>query len=44
MAKRLYWEDVQVNDEIDPLSKVATTRMLVKWAGASGDFETLRFR
>jgi len=36
MTKQIYWEDVNVNDELPPLPKIATTRMLVKWAGASG--------
>ncbi len=43
MAKQLCWEDVEVNTEIPPLSKVATTVMLVKWAGASGDFNPLHY-
>jgi len=33
-----YWEDVRTGDELDPLPKVATTQMLVRFAGASGDF------
>ena len=41
MAKQLYWEDVEVDTEITPLSKVATRVMLVKWAGAWGDFNPL---
>ncbi len=43
MRKQLYWEDIEVNSEVTPLSKVATTRMLVKWAGASGDFNPLHY-
>jgi len=43
MAKQLYWEDVKESDEITPLLKIATTRMLVKWAGASGDFNPLHY-
>jgi len=43
MAKQLYWEDIKEGDEITPLSKIATTRMLVKWAGASGDFNPLHY-
>ena len=38
MAKQLYWDDVQVGGDVTPLTKIATTRMLVQWAGASGDF------
>ena len=43
MAKQLYWEDVEVGNEITPLPKVATTQMVVKWAGASGDFNPLHY-
>jgi hypothetical protein len=43
MAKQLYWEYVEVKGEVTPLPKVATTRMLVKWAGASGDFNPLHY-
>jgi hypothetical protein len=43
MAKQLYWEDVKVGTEMTPLAKVATTQMLVKWAGASGDFNPLHY-
>ncbi len=43
MAKQLFWEDVEVGSEVIPLSKVATTKMLVKWAGASGDFNPLHY-
>ncbi len=38
MTEKLYWEDVEVGTEITPLAKVATTQILVRWAGASGDF------
>ncbi len=43
MTKQLYWEDVKEGDEVTPLSKVGTTRMLVKYAGASGDFNPLHY-
>lgn len=43
MAKQLYYEDVEVGTEITPLPKIATTRMLVQWAGASGDFNPLHY-
>jgi hypothetical protein len=43
MAKQLYWEDVDVDSEVTPLAKVATTQMLVRWAGASGDFVPLHY-
>lgn len=43
MGKSLYWEDVEVGTEVTPLFKVATSQMLVKWAGASGDFNPLHY-
>lgn len=43
MAKQLYWEDVKVDDAVTTLPKIATSRMLVKWAGASGDFNPLHY-
>jgi hypothetical protein len=43
MVKQLYYDDVQVGDEITPLPKIATWRMLVQWAGASGDFNPLHY-
>jgi len=43
MAKQLYWEDVEVDSEVTPLPKVATSLMLVKWAGASGDMNPLHY-
>jgi len=43
MAKQLYWEDVEVDSEVTPLAKVASSQMLVKWAGASGDFNPLHY-
>jgi hypothetical protein len=43
LAAQLYWEDIDLGTELPPLSKVATTRMLVQWAGASGDFVPLHY-
>ncbi|TET40013.1 MAG: hypothetical protein E3J65_02370 [Dehalococcoidia bacterium] len=43
MKKQLYYEDVEVGSEVTPLAKIATTQMLVKWAGASGDFNPLHY-
>lgn len=43
MAKQLYWEDIEEGSEVTPLPKVATSMMLVKWAGASGDFNPLHY-
>ena len=43
MAKQIFWEDVAEGAEITPLSKIATSQMLVRWAGASGDFNPLHY-
>ena len=43
MVKKLYWDDIEVGSEVTPLSKIATRLMLVKWAGASGDFNPLHY-
>jgi hypothetical protein len=43
MAKQLYYENVEVGADVTPLAKIATTRMLVQWAGASGDFNPLHY-
>jgi hypothetical protein len=43
MAKQLYFENVEVGSEVTPLKKIATTRMLVQWAGSSGDFNPLHY-
>ena len=43
MSKQAYWENIEEGDEVTPLVKIATTQMLVKWAGASGDFNPLHY-
>ncbi len=43
MAKQLYWEDVADGSELTPIPKIATTQMLVKWAGASGDLNPAHY-
>ena len=43
MAEQLYYEDIEVGTKITPLSKVATTQMLVRWAGAVGDDNPLHY-
>lgn len=43
MGGQLYYEDIEVGDEVTPLKKIATTRMLVQWAGATGDFNPLHY-
>lgn len=39
----LYYEDIEVGSEIPPLVKRPTTRQLVMWAGASGDYYAIHY-
>ena len=43
MAKELYYEDVEVGTKIPTLIKHPTSKQLVKWAGASGDYNPLHY-
>lgn len=43
MTKQLYFEDIVVGSEITPLIKQPTTRQLVMWAGASGDYNPIHY-
>ena len=43
MPGQLYFEDVEVGMEVPSLSKRATTRQLVKYAGASRDFSEIHY-
>jgi len=43
MNEKLFYEDVAVGSEITPLVKQPTTRQLVMWAGASGDFNPIHY-
>jgi len=43
MVKQICYEDVEIGSEVTPLEKIATTRMLVQYAGASGDFNPLHY-
>jgi acyl dehydratase len=43
MAKQTYYEDVEEGAEIPSLEKTPTTTTLVKWAGASKDWNPLHF-
>ena len=43
MDEALTWEDVHEGMEIPPLMKVPTTRQLVQYAGASGDFYEIHY-
>ena len=43
MAKQLCYDDVEVGTEVTSLAKIATTRTLVQWAGATGDWYPLHY-
>jgi len=43
MTKQLYYEEVNTGDAVKPLAKIATTQMLVRWAGAVGDDNPLHY-
>ena len=43
MRQQIHYEDVAVEDEITPLVKQPTTRQLVMWAGASGDYNPIHY-
>ncbi|MCX6006317.1 MAG: MaoC/PaaZ C-terminal domain-containing protein [Chloroflexi bacterium] len=43
MGKQIFYEDIEVGSEVTALKKIATTKMLVQWAGASGDFNPLHY-
>ena len=43
MATQLFYESVDIGTEITPLVKHPTTRQLVKWAGADGDYNEVHY-
>ena len=43
MTEQLYYEDVAEGSEITPLIKQPTTRQLVMWAGAVGDYNPIHY-
>ncbi len=43
MTEKLYYEDVDVGGELTPLVKQPTSRQLVMWAGASGDYNPIHY-
>ncbi len=43
MSQQLYYEDIAAGSEITPLVKQPTTRQLVMWAGASGDYNPIHY-
>ena len=42
-AEQVYWEDVAEGMELPPLVKHPTTRQLVQYAGASGDYYEIHY-
>jgi hydroxyacyl-ACP dehydratase HTD2-like protein with hotdog domain len=43
MAEQVYYEDVEVGNDLPTLVKHPTSRQLVMWAGASGDFYEINY-
>jgi acyl dehydratase len=43
MAAQIYYEDVEAGSELPILEKNPTTRQLVQYAGASGDFYQIHY-
>ncbi len=43
MTEQLYFEDIAIGADISPLVKQPTTRQLVMWAGASGDYNPIHY-
>jgi acyl dehydratase len=43
MALQIYWEDVTDGMDLPPLIKNPTTRQLVQYAGASGDYYEIHY-
>lgn len=43
MPQQIYYEDVEVGMTLPTMVKHPTTRQLVKWAGASGDFYEMHY-
>jgi len=43
MSEQIFYEDVNIGDELPPLTKQPDTRQLVMWAGASGDYNPIHY-
>ena len=43
MPDQIYWEDVSEGTELTPMVKDPTTRQLVQYAGASGDYYEIHY-
>ncbi len=43
MTEQLYFEDIAGGNELPPLVKQPSTRQLVMWAGAAGDYNPIHY-
>ena len=43
MTEKLYYEDVDVGDELTTMVKQPTSRQLVMWASVSGDYNPIHY-
>lgn len=43
MTEQLFYEDIDVGTEITTLPKIATTSNVIRWAGATGNFDPLHY-
>jgi len=43
MSKQVFWDDVEEGMQLPTLVKRSTTEQLVKWAGASGDYNQIHY-
>ena len=43
MDNHLYWDDIEEGQELPSLVKFPTTQLLMKWAGATGDFSQIHY-
>ena len=43
MTEQIYYEDIMEGSELPTLVKQPTTRQLVMWAGASGDYQPVHY-
>lgn len=43
MVEQIYWENVTEGQELPSIKKIPTTKQLVKFAGASGEFSQIHY-
>jgi len=43
MEQQLFYEDIEPGSEVTPLVKQPTTKQLVMWAGAVGDYQPIHY-